>query len=95
MSRRAAGLLSLLVLAWVLLAPVAVVADPCPDCGPAQGCCLASGCFCCVAVASILTAPLRAMPALARMEVLAGSGEGRRLAAHVSGVFHVPRSPLA
>jgi hypothetical protein len=87
--------IAILLLAVALWAPVAVVADPCPDCGPVQDCCLASGCACCLVVSSVLTAPVQAAPAPVRADAPAKAREGRRLAAHGPGVFHVPRLPLA
>jgi hypothetical protein len=95
MTRRSAGFLAILFLAVALWAPVAVVADPCPDCGPVQDCCLASGCACCLVVSSVLTAPVQAAPAPVRTDAPAEAREGRRLSAHGPGVFHVPRIPLA
>jgi len=44
----------LLAVLVILLIPVTVTSDPCPDCGTAQGCCSSSGCPCCLAAASIL-----------------------------------------
>lgn len=95
MPRRSAGLIAVLFLVWALWAPVAVVADPCPDCGPVQACCLASGCVCCLAVSSVLTAPVQGVPAPVPVGALSEIRGCRRLAAHSPGVFHVPRALLA
>jgi hypothetical protein len=94
MPRRVAALLAFLILAWAL-APLAVMADSCPDCAPGQGCCLASGCPCCIVTSSILTAPAQAGPDPAPVDLPVEGRDVLHLAVPSFGIFHVPRTLLA
>jgi hypothetical protein len=84
-----------LLLALALLAPLAAMADACVDCDPAQGCCLASGCLCCLPGSSVLAASVSLSLGSAPPGTASPAPDGRGLAAAPRGVFHVPKSPLA
>src|SRR3954463_5071781 len=102
MARRSALLIPGLLAALVLLAPMAAVADSCPDCGPFQSCCPSQGCPCCLPSASVLTAGVRVDPNLGSTRLTPRPRGGpppsrRRIAASpptlkTSSTF---RSPLA
>jgi hypothetical protein len=92
MARRSALLIPGLLAALVLLAPMAAVADSCPDCGPFQSCCPSQGCPCCLPSASVLTAGVRVDPNLGSTRLTAEPQADRCLSADSQDVFHVPKS---
>ncbi len=94
-ARRSVLLIALLLAALALLAPLAAVADSCPDCGPARNCCPVLGCACCLAGSSVLTAQVRVDPGPASTEAIGERPVERRLSADTRDVFHVPKSLLA
>jgi hypothetical protein len=94
-ARRSALFVLALLTVLTLLAPVAAVADPCPDCGgSSQGCCPSQGCPCCLAVCSILTAGVRAHPVLTPAGLAGEPPADRCLSADSVDVFHVPKPSL-
>jgi hypothetical protein len=96
MAPRPALLVSILLVALALLAPlVAVAVDPCPDCGPSQGCCSSQGCPCCLALTSVLTVTVRLNASSAWTTLVGHSAEERYLSSDPREIFQVPKSPLA
>jgi hypothetical protein len=95
-ARRSALLVPVLLAVLALLAPMAVVADPCPDCrGPFQGCCPSQGCPCCLPGSSILTAEVRVDLGLASTGLAGEPPADRCLTADSPDIFHVPKLHLA
>jgi hypothetical protein len=94
MARRSALLVPLLLAVLALLAPLAAVADACPDCGP-SGCCPSLGCACCLASASVLTAEVQVKAGSVSTVLVGDPPADRCLSADPRDVFHVPKSLLA
>lgn len=92
MARRSALLALALLAVLTLLAPVAALADSCPDCdGSYQGCCPSQGCPCCLPGGSILPAGVAAHVALAASGLATEPPADRCLSAASPDVFHVPK----
>ena len=96
MARRFPLLIPVLLAVLALLAPMAVMADPCPDCGgPFQSCCPSQGCPCCLPGSSILTARVEVDLGAASTGLVSEPPVDRCLTAESPDIFHVPKLPLA
>ena len=95
MPHRPALSVCILLVALALLAPLASVADACPDCGSQQGCCATQGCPCCVALTSVLPVMPEVAVGLGWVGFALSPEADRCPAGDPHAVFHVPKSPLA
>jgi len=95
-ARRFPLLVPVLLAVLTLLAPVAAMADPCPDCGgPFQSCCPSQGCPCCLPGSSILPAWVGIDRGLASTGLVGEPPVDRCLTAESPDIFHVPKLPPA
>jgi hypothetical protein len=88
-------LVTVLLAALGLLVPLAAVADPCPDCGPVQGCCPSLGCACCAPGAALLPVMVPVALSPAWTALVGDRAADRCPSADPRDVFHVPKSPPA